>query len=201
MFYLLIGKLWIKSIQNNKDLFYLFTYGAVFYMILHAYLNSRETTGVLYMIKTYFYYIMVIDFVVTYCLLSNKNKSEEFKDDVKLCTDQERQEIIKRLNEINKKDVITIEQKKEPLVEQKELFIKKNIEEPKEVTIVLKQDSPLEKGKRLPTGQYLPSGKEQDNIDKKIEHVSSDDIPIYKEDLPSGRGEAIARFHGQDKTQ
>lgn len=122
MFYLLIGKLWIKKIGEKYDLFRLFTYGSIGYIILHFYLHMRTYTGILGMFKNLFYYILILDFVLTYCLLEQSQcQIEHYKDDENLCNDKERVEIIKKikeLNEDNKESVFVVKKEVKDIKEE-----------------------------------------------------------------------------------
>jgi hypothetical protein len=162
MFYLLIAKLWLKTLDDKYDLFKLFAYGSVGYVMLHFYLSMKTPTGVLGMLKSSFYYVMVLDFVLAYCLLSQSSQSKEdhIQDDNKLCNDKERMEIIQRIKEAN-----------HPIVEKKEsIFV------PKTGGAVKEKEKEKEIEPKHKVTLLVPHTKSQSDNEGSRE----EDLPVYK---------------------
>ena len=69
MFFTLVSKTIITSLESKRDFFYIFMIGCVGYVIVHWYLNMKIRTGVPEMIRKYIYYMMVIDMIIAFVLL------------------------------------------------------------------------------------------------------------------------------------
>lgn len=141
MFYLLISKVWIRELNNKYDLFKLFTYGSVGYIFLHYYLNMRSYDGILGIIKNFFYYLMILDFVLAYCSLYQP-KVEHYENAI---NDPEKEAIIKKINEVNN----------EPKQSGSGVFItKKEVEQQSEnkakITLLPQKEGEISQSEELP---------------------------------------------------
>ena len=79
MFYTLASKIPALSKGGNK-LLKIFIFGSLIYILLHYYLHSGERWFLLDKLKTYLYYVMVVDFGVAYVLSKWNNSSSEETD-------------------------------------------------------------------------------------------------------------------------
>ena len=70
MFYIISSRIpIISSDKTNRKYFKLFVSGAIFYVLLHYYLNKELRNGMIEKVRKYIYYIMGVDFAIACVLL------------------------------------------------------------------------------------------------------------------------------------
>ncbi len=78
MFYTIVSKLpFIESDNSKRKILKIFIIGSVLYSLLHYYLHSSPMTGIFSSLKQYIYYIMPVDFGISFFLSSNNNTDNE----------------------------------------------------------------------------------------------------------------------------
>ena len=77
MFFIIVSKTLITPTGKNSDIFKLFIYGSIGYVLLHHYLYSSEQTNALEYLKNYIYYILFFDLLTAVVLLKVFGKTQD----------------------------------------------------------------------------------------------------------------------------
>ena len=190
MFFLILSKTVISNKSSNKY-FSLFVSGMIFYIILHYYMNIIKPEGFLDYLNDYFYYLLVLDFIISISLL-NHDEVEEFNNDddddnednfvKEKYSDDEKLKILQNLQNLQKQnaDVDVKENNNE------ELFLKKeqnNAKERKLKKIIEEGDqneiSKLDKEEKI-NNEEKEEEKEEVVI---IENNVEDDVNLENDDI------------------
>jgi len=101
MFYTILSRIpQISTNTSERKYLIIFILGSIVYTVLHYYLYSH--TDFLNNVKKYLYYVMGIDFAIAYCLTKYYSTSNEPETDDGSYSDEQRQLIMSRLNEIKR---------------------------------------------------------------------------------------------------
>jgi hypothetical protein len=101
MFYTILSRIpQISTHTSERKYLIIFILGSIVYTVLHYYLYSH--TDFLNNVKKYLYYVMGIDFAIAYCLTKYYSTSNEPETDDGSYSDEQRQLIMSRLNEIKR---------------------------------------------------------------------------------------------------
>jgi hypothetical protein len=123
MFFTLASRIpLISGDKSSKKFFKIFIIGSIAYILLHYYLYSGERFAFLEKIKSYLYYVMVIDLIVAYFLSkssSSEEENEDRQDDPKGgYTDNQRTEIEKNIQELRKMQMLQADNYRQKAIEQ-----------------------------------------------------------------------------------
>lgn len=175
MFYTLVSRSFITNINCSRDYMNIFLIGSVGYIILHWYLYSEKKEGITEKIREYLYYMMVIDIVTSYVLVtfypSKSSKHIDNSDEQKNIahspsqsqpSPEERQLMMQRMQNMKR------------LQQQK---IKESMQKENDVTGEREQGSPEQKSNpSTPVNNETPNSSDQQDqgpnsassLDKKI---------------------------------
>jgi type IV secretory pathway VirB10-like protein len=83
MFYIISSRIpIISSDKTNRKYFKLFVSGAIFYILLHYYLNKELRNGMIEKVRKYIYYVMSFDYAIACVLLKYiKTKTPDEDED------------------------------------------------------------------------------------------------------------------------
>lgn len=109
MFYTLVSRSLITKINSSRDYLNIFLVGSIGYVILHWYLYSEKKEGIMEKIREYLYYLMVVDIITSYVLVTfypskSDKKTIESEDQIDVSqppqlqlTPEQRQLIMQRM--------------------------------------------------------------------------------------------------------
>ena len=121
MFYTLATRIPILSGQSNNFLT-IFIVGSVGYKLLHYYLFSGEHNALLEKLKSYLYYLMVVDLIVAYLVskwFSSPQSAESIeKHSYDAYGKEKRREISNNLQELKRMQEASAEQYKQKMMQQ-----------------------------------------------------------------------------------
>ena len=188
MFFFILSKTIISDKSSNKYLS-LFVSGMIFYIILHYYINITKPEGFLEYINEYFYYLLVLDFIISISLLNNDQvenfKEEDDEDDdenfgQEKYSEEDKLKILQNLKNLQNKNNSDIKEnnneelflKKETISNEKKEEIKKIVKESDEKEISkIKENLKNEEIKKLNNEK-----EEEDQNDKDDEEDIDIDI-------------------------
>lgn len=149
MFFFILSKTIISDKSSNKYLS-LFVSGMIFYIILNYYINITKPDGFLEYINEYFYYLLVLDFIISISLLNNdqvENFKEEDDDEdenfgQEKYSEEDKLKILQNLKNLQNKNNLDVKENNN-----EELFLKKETisnEKKEEMNKIVKENDEKE---------------------------------------------------------
>ena len=182
MFFFILSKTIISDKSSNKYLS-LFVSGMIFYIILNYYINITKPEGFLEYINEYFYYLLVLDFIISISLLNN-DQVESFKEEddeeddenygQEKYSEEDKLKILQNLKNLQNKNNLDIKENNN-----EELFLKKenmSNEKKEQISKIVKESDEKEISK-------IKENLKNEEIEKLNNDDNEDNVDNVKNDL------------------